>query len=456
MLVALAFSCGDGVAQEQAGASRRPDIVLFIADDLTWLDCGAYGSPDVKTPNIDQLAKDGMRFDRMFTATAMCSPTRQQLYTGLFPVRNGAYPNHSKVKKGTKSIVHHLRRLGYRVALVGKKHIGPKDSFPFEYLGGGNKQDGEQELGLSVGNIGEFMARDSQQPYCLVVASHEPHSPWNTGDPGAYPPAELRIPPHLIDTPETRAALSKYYAEITYMDRQLGKCLELIDEHGEAQNTAVLWTSEQGSQLPFAKWTCYELGLHTGFVVRWPGRVEPGSVNDAMTQYVDVVPTLLEAVGGEAPEGLDGRSFLAVLEGRKETHHDHVYGVHTTRGISQGSLCYPVRSVRSARFKYIENLNAGEEAFSNVIAGDGRGSDVILSWRRKGGSAAARAKAYRIRPPVELYDLADDPFEMHNLADEPDQRDRINRLRTLLHAWMEQQGDNGNATEMLVKKHRSQ
>jgi uncharacterized sulfatase len=130
--------------------------------------------------------------------------------------------------------------------------------------------------------------------------------------------------------------------------------------------------------------------------------------------------------------------------------------VQTTRGISQGSLCYPVRSVRSARFKYIENLNAGKEAFSNVIAGDGRGSDVILSWRRKGGSAAARAKAYRIRPPVELYDLADDPFEMHNLADEPDQQDRIKRLRTLLHAWMEQQGDNGNATEMLVKKHRSQ
>ena len=98
----------------------------------------------------------------------------------------------------------------------------------------------------------------------------------------------------------------------------------------------------------------------------------------------------------------------------------------------------------------------GEGYAPCLVVRDGRGSDVILSWRRKGGSAAARAKAYRIRPPVELYDLADDPFEMHNLADEPDQRDRIKRLRTLLHAWMEQQGDNGNATEMLVKKHRSQ
>jgi uncharacterized sulfatase len=452
--IAVIVGCAGLSAQETKPPTRRPDIVLFLADDMTWLDCGVYGSKTVRTPNLDRLARSGMRFDRMFTATAMCSPTRQQLYTGLFPVRNGAFPNHSKVKPGTRSMVHYLRDLGYRVALAGKQHIGPKDSFPFEHFGAGRRQRGAKQLGLPVGEMAEFLARDRRQPCCLVVASSEPHAPWNRGDASAYPPAGLDVPPYLCDTPETRAALSKYYAEITFMDRQVGKCLELIDQHGDPAQTLVLWTSEQGSQLPFAKWTCYELGLHTGFIVRWPGRVEPGTSTAAMTQYVDVVPTLLEAVGGRVPAGLDGRSFLAVLEGRQGRHRDHVFGVHTTRGIIQGSRCYPIRSIRGERFKYIENLNAAEEPFSNIIAGADHGSDVVLSWRRQGGAAAARARAYRIRPPVELYDLEADPYERHNLAGRPGHRQRIERLRGLLHAWMEQQGDAGKATEMQAAPHR--
>ena len=129
--------CMDLQAIEDGGkAGGRPDIVLVLADDQTWSDSGCYGNRQVRTPNIDRLAAEGMRFTRAFTATAMCAPTRQQLYTGLFPVRNGAYPNHSKVKPGTRSIVHFLRKLGYRVGLSGKKHFGPPDSFPFENVPG--------------------------------------------------------------------------------------------------------------------------------------------------------------------------------------------------------------------------------------------------------------------------------------------------------------------------------
>jgi len=113
--------------------NEKPNILLILADDLSWFDIGCYGSKDVKTPHIDKLASEGMLFSSVFTGTAMCSPTRQQLYTGLFPVRNGAMANHSKVKPGTKSMVHHLSDLGYKVSLYGKKHIGPVASFPFEY-----------------------------------------------------------------------------------------------------------------------------------------------------------------------------------------------------------------------------------------------------------------------------------------------------------------------------------
>jgi len=111
-------------AAPKGRAQARPNVLLVIADDMCWRDCGCYGHKEVKTPNIDRLAAEGMRFDAMFTATAMCAPTRQQLYTGLFPVRNGAYPNHSRVYAGTKSVVHHLKALGYRVRPTRRQSPG--------------------------------------------------------------------------------------------------------------------------------------------------------------------------------------------------------------------------------------------------------------------------------------------------------------------------------------------
>ena len=116
----------------QESLRAAPNVVMIIADDQTWTDAGCYGNQIVKTPNIDLLASEGLRFDRAFTATAMCAPTRQQLYTGIFPVRNGAFPNHSKVKAGTKSLVHYYQEAGYSVGLCGKRHFGPPESFPFE------------------------------------------------------------------------------------------------------------------------------------------------------------------------------------------------------------------------------------------------------------------------------------------------------------------------------------
>ena len=116
--------------------ARKPNIVIFLADDLNYCDIGCYGNSDVKTPAMDRLATEGIRFTGAYTATAMCSPTRMQLYTGIYPVRSGGFPNHSQVKAGTRSIVHHLTEVGYRVALSNKGHVAPKDSFPFEIIQG--------------------------------------------------------------------------------------------------------------------------------------------------------------------------------------------------------------------------------------------------------------------------------------------------------------------------------
>ncbi len=449
-LGAAAVAAARAAAAGRPPAAKKPNVLLIIADDQTWRDNGCYGNPDVKTPNIDRLAAEGMRFTHCFTATAMCAPTRQQLYTGVFPVRNGAYPNHSKVYPGTKSVVHHLKALGYRVGLSGKSHFGPRESFPFENVNGKRAP--------------EFIRRDPNQPFCLVYCSHSPHLPWKAGDASAYDPDKLTLPPYLVDTPETRVALTKYYAEITDFDREVGECMKHVADAGVQDDTVFIYTSEQGAQFPHGKWTCYDVGLRTALVVRWPAKVKAGSVTDAMVQYVDVVPTLIEAAGGDptaidtgcpdakGKRGFDGKSFLGVLLGRNRAHRFLVYGAHTTRGIIAGSDCYPVRSVRSDRYKYIRNLNHQTAFHNTLIAGE---KTYWPSWLQKAKTdpAAARlVEIYQRRPAEEFYDLQTDPWELKNLADDPAEAERKASLRKELDAWMAQQGDKGNETEMKARE----
>ncbi len=420
----------------------KPNVILMIADDLSWCDAGCYGGQDAKTPNIDKLATQGMRFTRAFTATAMCAPTRQQLYTGVFPVRNGAFPNHSKVKPGTRSIVHHLKALGYRVGLYGKKHFGPTDSFPFEA--------GDEA----------FITRDKKQPYCLIVASKSPHAPWPKPD--GYDPAKLTMPVFLPDNPETRYAYACYLTDVTAgFDAQVGQWVKAVDESGTADNTMVIATSEQGSNFPGAKWTCYDLGLRTQFIVRWPGKVKAGAVSGAMIQYVDVVPTLIEAAGGDPAKidtgrpgaagggsGFDGRSFLGVLLGKTDKHSEYVYGVHTTQGIISGKP-YPIRSIRDRRYRYIRNLKS-EVPFQNIVTEQDR-EKYWQSWLRDSATdkrAAMLAERYCKRPAEEFYDTQADPFEMTNLAANPAHRAKMDAMSNLLDAWMAQQGDEGIKTEL--------
>lgn len=461
MVVSLLLVCGC-----RSFAADRPNIVLFIADDMTWFDAGCYGSEDVKTPNLDKLASQGMRFDRCYTSTAMCAPTRQQLYTGLWPVRSGAYPNHSAVKDGTRSLGHHFEELGYRVAISGKKHYKPAASYPFKTLPGGkghdNGQDKKKDLNLDA--ISDFINEDNAQPYFLICATNQPHAPWNRGDASAYDAATLTLPPFLVDTIETRQELTKYYAEITYADALLGEVTAGVDAAGQADQTIMIFTSEQGSQMPFGKWTCYEAGLKTALVIRWPGKVKPGSTSDAMVQYVDIVPTLLQAVGADPSKydtgrgnaadggrGFDGKSFLRVLLSESDAHRKHIFGIHTTRGIINGSNCYPIRSVRNERYKLIYNLSP-DNAFKNILM---RGNMVWDSWIQAAESGDAHATAmvrrYQFRPEIELYDLDSDPHETKNLAGREGMHQTVTSLRASLDAWMTQQGDEGLDTEMKVK-----
>jgi N-sulfoglucosamine sulfohydrolase len=429
-----------------SGKTARPNFVFIIADDCTFRDIGCYGG-QAHTPNIDKLASEGMRFTQCFQSAPMCSPTRHNIYTGLYPVKSGAYPNHAFAKDGTKSVVHYLKPLGYRLALSGKKHINPLEVFPFEYSGKGNNPDFEA--------IDKFInnCKENGTPFCLFACSNEPHSPWNKGDASRYDAAKLKLPPYFVDTVETRENMTRYLAEITYYDWQVGQTLALLEKYALTDNTLVIVVSEQGSSFPFGKWTCYDTGLQSAFIARWPGKIEPGTVSDALIEYVDVLPTYIEAAGGTPENVLDGKSLLPVLKGQTTEHKQYVFGEMTTRGIINGSDYFGIRSIRSAKFKYLWNFTP-EVKFQNACTN----SSIFESWRQKAendADAADKVRRYEHRPAEELYDVEKDPYEWNNLADDPQYATIKMRMKKRLLAWMKEMGDKGRQTELEALEHQN-
>ena len=429
-----------------AFASDRPNLLLVIADDCTYSDLGVYGG-QAKTPNLEKLAGEGLKFSHCFQAAPMCSPTRHCLYTGLYPVKSGAYPNHTFAKPGTRSIAHYLGDAGYTVALSGKSHIAPKEVFPFQYSGKKNNPDLEA--------IDKLMAdsKAAGKPFCLFACSNEPHMPYDQGDPSAYPPDKVELPPHYVDTPETRVQFSKYLAEISYFDWQVGELMKLLDKHGLADDTLVVVLSEQGNAFPFAKWTCYERGLQSGLIARWPGKIEAAATTAAMVEYVDIVPTFLDATGTTRPPVLEGKSFLPVLRGETDRHKDFSFGIHTTNGIINGSPHYGIRSVRGNRYRYIRNLTP-EVKFQNTVSTH----PYFKEWLAAAEAGDARAKEltgrYSSRPGEELYDCESDPWNLNNLAANPALAAIKSDLSNRLDDWMRQQGDQGQATELEAREHQ--
>ncbi len=422
-----------------ASLHAKPNFVLILADDCTWSDLEIHGG-QAKTPHIRKLASEGMTFGRCFQSSPICSPTRHNLHTGLHPVKSGAWPNHTMAYGHVKSIAHHLQAGGYRTHLSGKRHIGPESVFPFEYSGKGRNPDMDAVRAF----LGE--CKEQEKPFLLIAASNEPHSPHNKGDASAYPPKRIRLSPIQADTPATRQALSKYFAEITCFDSQVGEILAALDDKGLKESTFVIVLTEQGYDLPFAKWTCYDAGLHSACVVRWPGRVKPATATKAIVEYTDVVPTFLEAAGLPLPEGLDGMSFLSVLEGKADRHRDFTCAQQTSKGIIRGPGHYGIRSVRGEKYRYIRNLTP-EVTFKNAVTP----GKVFQSWIRAGQNGNTRAaklvKEFRHRPPEELYDCEADPWNRNNLIGDESLKPVAEDLRQRLDAWMKSQGDEGQATE---------
>ena len=435
--------------QVVAQNNDKPNLVLFLADDCSYYDLGCYGSADSKTPTIDKFASESIRFTKGYQAAPMCSPTRHNLMTGIWPVKTGAYPNHTFAKEGTLSVVQHLKPAGYQVALIGKSHVNPKSVFPWDLY-----------VPLTKSNDIDFAAVDSfihvcnsnHQPFCLFVTSNQPHTPWNKGNPDLFDADKIKLPPFYVDVPETRKLFCKYLAEINYMDGEFGTLLQTLDKYKVTDKSVVVYLSEQGNSMPFAKWTCYDAGVHSAYMVRWPGVTKPGSTSDAIVEYVDIVPTFLEIAGVKPQAPLDGKSIVPVLSGKSKEHKQYTFSLQTTRGIISGSDYYGIRSVADKKYRYIVNLTP-EAAFKNTETKGGFLKSG-LKLLKPDPHAKWVTDKYQHRPAVELYDLEKDPYCISNIAGKPENKPIIERMDKALKEWMALCGDEGQGTEMKALEHQ--
>ncbi len=448
VLLTTLFFCANAVL---AQSPEKPNIIIIMADDLDSRQLSCYGGQNLQTTHIDQLAAEGMKFNAMIASEAMCIPTRASLLTGLYPVKHGAYQNHKPVNRDLKSVVHYLNDLGYRVGLTGKDHMTkPSNVFPFDLIDGFEPNCVASTDEYFLDSVRNYIVQDD--PYCLFVMSINPHTPWTVGNPDEFDPEKLVLPAHWVDTELTRSEFRKYLAEVRRLDDQVGDIMKLLEETGTSDNTIVIFLGEQGPQFPGGKWTLYDNGQKSSMIVKWSGNVRPGSETDAIVQYEDITPTLVDIVGGKPIAGLDGRSFKQVLSKKEMQHRDVAYGIHNN--IPEGPA-YPSRSVRDLRYKLIWNLMPDSAYYIKYMLNTDNEKLAWTSWvDRATDDEQAKLLTERIvkKPAMEFYDIAKDPDELENLAGEPEFRTLVQSYLVKLQGWMDAQGDKGAALDVPIKR----
>ena len=446
--------CAVALFAAAASAAERPNVLLITADDMN-CDCvGVYGCPvEGTTPNIDRLASQGMRFERAHVTIAVCQPCRNVWMTGRYPHRSGGEGFHKLQKPGVPILPAILRENGYLVGLFGKEpHCTPYDDFSWDtpklQLGSGRNPR------LYAEHAKEFFARAKQagKPFFLMANSHDPHRPFYGNDKWKYDsadgpqvpskvfqPEDVVVPGFLPDVPDVRLEVSEYYSSVRRCDDTVGAVLAALDESGMADRTLVMFLSDHGMPLPFAKTNVYYHSTRTPWIVRWPGRVEPGSCDrEHFVSGIDLMPTLLDLVGIDPPEGVDGFSFKPLVSGGKQEDREMVFTqFHQTSGRNR----YPMRAVEDKRFRYIYNpWSDGERVFKNESQA-GRSMRAMLAAGKEDPAIDARCQLFLYRVPEEFYDLENDPDALHNLIDDPARGAEIERMRAALADWMRRTDD---------------
>ncbi|WP_206688050.1 sulfatase family protein [Aestuariibaculum marinum] len=414
-------------------AQEKPNFIVYLSDDLGYKDVSVYGAKVVKTPVLQKLSEEGMTFNNAFVASPSCAPSRAALLTGLMPARNGAEVNHAFPSEGIPYLIENLKSEGYKVFAFGKvAHYRGNEKCGFDF-------HNDEQVNLYKNISKYFDSNNVNTPVCIFVGDRRPHVSWTKKM--DYDPEKVDLPPYFIDTKETREHRSRYYTDVTGMDNEMGQVFEYLNgKLGE--NTMTLFTSDHGAQWPFGKWNLYEAGIRTPLIVKWPGKIQAGSQTDAMVSWIDILPTLLDISGIKVSNHLDGKSFASILSGKKNQFRKVIYSTHT--GDDKFNV-YPMRSIRTDRYKLIINLepNAYHTNHSDIFRKDGAGAywDSWYDEAENDVKAANIIQHYFVRPEMEFYDIVNDPNEQENLIENPIYKKRIDKLCKQLLNWMEEQGD---------------
>ena len=401
--------------------TQRPNFILFIADDMAWDDCGAYGHPKIRTPNIDRLAEEGMRFDNAFLTCSSCSPSRSSIITGRYPHNTGARQLHQPLSGDQVTFVEKLKAAGYYTASVGKWHLGPETIPKFDLV--------RQKMNLWVKTVQD---RPQEKPFFMWFAFSDPHRPYQKETiPQPHTPEDVIVPPYLSDVPQTRKDLAMYYDEIARLDGVVGNVLAELEKQGQSDNTMIIFISDNGRPCPRCKTTVYDSGIKTPFIVKWPGKVKPGSVTNSLVSTIDIAPTVLDLAGLKTGRSFQGRSFAQILKNPKAIIQDHIFAEHNWHDFDDHG-----RAVRSERYKYIRNYYTDIPGTPPADAVHSMTYQAMRKLRDQGKLTADQLNPFlKPRPEEELYDLVSDPHELNNLIDSTEHAFELRDLRKKLKQW---------------------
>ncbi len=436
----------------------RPNIVWISNEDMSPR-LGAYGDRLARTPVLDRLATESIRFTHAFTTAPVCAPSRAAIITGMYQTAIGA--QHMRTTENTvpelpgpylavppfyvKAFPEYLRAAGYFTSNRAKTDY--QFGVPFT-------------IWDDIGRGAHWRNRpDRSQPFFSVFnleITHEsrafPSSPSRKGKPLVTDLARIEVPPYYPDTPAVREELARVYDNIADMDGQVGEILQQLEDDGLADSTIVFYWSDHGDGVPRAKRSLYDSGLHVPLMIRWPKglhpTVAPGSVDDGLVSFIDLAPTVLALAGVDIPAHFQGR----VLVGPKAAPPpEFVFGARDRMDIEYDMM----RSARDTRFLYVRNFSP-ELPYAGLIPYRNQ-SAIMQEWLRlqaQGTLEGAPALWMRTRRPAEeLYDVRADPYQIHDLAADPAHRTTLGRLRRAVTDWMARISDQGliNEPEMIQR-----
>ncbi|XP_057667769.1 N-sulphoglucosamine sulphohydrolase [Diorhabda carinulata] len=457
--------------------TKALNAVVILADDGGF-EMGTYRNKICQTPNLDKLAKESLIFNKAFTSVSSCSPSRAALLTGMPSHQNGMYGLHQGVHNfnsfnKVKSITKILKDQGIRTGIIGKKHVGPENVYPFDYA--------ETEENNSIFQVGRNITHiklltrtflNTSDPFFLYIAFHDPHRCGHTnpeygefcqrfgnGEPGMgyipdwqpiiYQPDELELPYFIPNTWEARKDVANQYTTISRLDQGVGLIIEELKNSGHYDNTLIIYSSDNGIPFPNGRTNMYDSGIQEPLFISSPLHKERrGQVTNSLTSLLDIVPTLLDWYGikGETNsveefDHLYGRSLLPLLvKEPDDTSKEVIFGSYNLHEIT---MYYPMRMVRTQRYKLIHNINyyspfpIDQDLYLSPTF-----QDILNKTRTNENTFWYKTlQEYYKRPEWELYDLKYDPEELNNIAKKSSQQQIFNELKEKLHKWQKETQD---------------